>query len=133
MFIKRSPFIFVLLFLSYAIVNFLFLPHNHFIGHPIYMDDYKMLISSFDNIAWKQPRPVMSVITPLSAHLGMMGFYLAMLIGDVLISTMVLYFIEKFLRIFLKPNWIVFYGVVLFSFPFILDASKFLGLLINLT
>jgi len=131
--IARISIIFIVLFSSYFIVDILFLPHNHFIGFPIYMDDYKAFAYTFQSISWAHPRPIMFLIAPLFASLGITGIYFTMIFGDILICTLTLYFIEKFLNAPLKVFWILCYGIVLFSFPFILDVSKFLGLLINIT
>ncbi len=96
------------------------------------MDDYKSLSLNFDSISWKHPRPVIYFLGPFFAKLGISGFYCLVLAGIIASASIVLIFMEDFFTVNLANRWIFFYGILLFSFPFILFASKFLGFIINL-
>lgn len=96
------------------------------------MDDYHGLSFQFSSISWHNPRPVFYFLAPFFAHLGLTGYYLLVLFLVILSAAAVFRFVQKFFSCNIPIEWIFLYGVLVFSFPFIIDVSKFLGIIINL-
>jgi hypothetical protein len=124
--------IFIILSVCYCIINFSLLPHNHLISYPIYIDDFNAFTYTFDSITWHTPRPVFFFLAAFFSQLHIAGYYFLLLVSIIFFSAMVFYFTKNYFLIALPKRWIILYGVLTFSYPFIIEISKNLGLMINL-
>ncbi len=123
---------FIVCAFCYWVINFLLLSQNHIISYPVQGDDYHAFIFTFNLKIWHTNRPIFYFLAPLFADLGRVGYYLFMHVMVVLCAVTVFRFGRKLFSFALPIEWIIFYAVVVFSFPFIIDVSKFLGAIINL-
>jgi hypothetical protein len=117
------------------LVSFVLLPDNAVVGHPIHHDDYANLAQRLDQSRGLHARPVSTFAIAAVASLGPQFAYAAQNVLLVLCVWLGLRFVELFVREGrpLPALGFVATGILAFSFPSIVDWTKYLGLLTNLT
>ena len=117
------------------LVSFALLPDNALIGHPIHHDDYANLARTVGDVRGLHARPVSTFAIAAVARLGPQFAYIAQNLLLVLCVWLWLRFVEMFMRDGrpLPVLGFIAMGILAFSFPSIVDWTKYLGLLTNLT
>lgn len=126
---------FVLLLALQALLNFRLLTDNLLIAHPIWHDDYNNLSLSFSSFSVASPRFVSTFLITCVAALGPKLAYVALNLLTLTFVYLSLRFVEMFVYAGRRLPILAFAGAGAgaLAFPYIIDWTKYLGLLTNLS
>jgi hypothetical protein len=117
------------------LVNFALLGENPIVSHPVHHDDYSVLASRLGNYSVQSPRPLSGLVIATLGSLGREATYVVQNLLLVACVFLCLRFAELTLRNGRPLPTLGFLaaGVIALAFPAVVDWTKYLGLLTNLS
>lgn len=123
---------FVLLAIGYAFLDFLLIPSNRLVLHPLHHDDYTNLARSFATIGLGPPRPVSTLAIALLSTAGPRTYYLTLNLLTILYPALVFYFLARLFRRVAGPFPIAVAAALLLALPHSVEWAKYTGLITSL-
>jgi hypothetical protein len=124
--------IYLVLAMVFWIINFIMVSGgNNIISFPVHHDDYTNLTLHQIKFSSRMVRPVTTIIIAIFASLGS-SYYIILNMMTILYPVLVIYFLYKFFDMPISVFLVVIYGIFIFSFPPVIEYTKYTGMMANL-